>query len=30
MNFDKSQGLNINIFHYDDYINKWIFFVKNI
>ena len=26
MNFGISQGLNINIFHYDDYI----FFVKNI
>ena len=27
MNFGKSQGLDLNIFHRDDYINKpkWIF-----
>ena len=31
MNFGKSQVLNINIFHHDDYINKCMhFFVKNI
>ena len=28
INFGKSQGLNINIFHHDDYINKSIFCEK--